>query len=637
MGWPESNSSEVLKLYEHYLPPVEDFIAQAERRYETVLIFCSNGQNRALSIVIAYLTKRYYWSFSKTFEFLTSKKDHFEIKKTYYKNLKMLIEQFEENNRVSSNWDFQFCSAIQLHEEEMILTNTFLNSKKRDLKLHSRSRSSKRLTQNHSFRNLANIPISRRSVSGSTKPENPKRVVWADKINSVETRSVKSVGKSKMKVSANENCIRPLSANGKTNPRTLFIKTEVDDSQLSDDGISISLKADRKTIEMAAKTGSFKSNLTNLDKNETERMSKNGKVSDNGSGFKQRVFKEPKSAQMNNNLIYKNRMGKEIFSDEPKFVLKSQMEIGSDPAQMQTVDVRASNTSEDFYKKGLRDLHKKIFSKKSDPVISDSSRQKNSYSKVSTHVQEESIKQIPEEYEAFGLPSNLSFTQNPSTVLPEIQTKSILDQRASLLNTASNPFNCRPTLNKTSEQIDKSNFVSKAKQLPSCQQLDSTDGNHILTQISRIKIQKRKALETFFKPQETEETQKDKKLELLNKLKRLSSEKLVKISSNYSNKDLVSGNSINPDNKNSAVDINEGNTNIGNFKRPNSAPLKDDQKERLVQKNLLFNSKSIFSKGVKVPVDLNQPLQFFISKVQGSIPREGRQNPPFNKRQIDKS
>jgi len=58
LNWPEHQSEEVLKIHEKFMPTVEEFIARAEEMSETILIFCSNGQNRAFCLVVAFLMRR---------------------------------------------------------------------------------------------------------------------------------------------------------------------------------------------------------------------------------------------------------------------------------------------------------------------------------------------------------------------------------------------------------------------------------------------------------------------------------------------------------------------------------------------------------------------------------------------------
>ena len=58
LNWSEAQSEEVLRVHERYMPAVEEFIAAAEALAETVLIYCSNGQNRALCIITAFLMRR---------------------------------------------------------------------------------------------------------------------------------------------------------------------------------------------------------------------------------------------------------------------------------------------------------------------------------------------------------------------------------------------------------------------------------------------------------------------------------------------------------------------------------------------------------------------------------------------------
>ena len=141
---------------------IEKFIDQAESNGETVLVFCSNGQNRSLSIVVLYLMRRFRWSFYKTLQFLDSKRPNLEIKKNYFKYLKDVAETYELNVTCSKSWN-KLCSLKHVYDEEVLITNTYLNS----------------------FKETEEPPFEKRT--GRTRE---KILVWADQLQQKRQKSI---------------------------------------------------------------------------------------------------------------------------------------------------------------------------------------------------------------------------------------------------------------------------------------------------------------------------------------------------------------------------------------------------------------------------------------------------------------
>lgn len=73
---------------------------------------------------------RYHWSFNKTLEYLDSKRSNLEIKGNYFGPLQAITTDFERYNEISGSWHNDYKSSLKFREEEIIMTNTFLNTQK---------------------------------------------------------------------------------------------------------------------------------------------------------------------------------------------------------------------------------------------------------------------------------------------------------------------------------------------------------------------------------------------------------------------------------------------------------------------------------------------------------------------------
>ena len=60
-----------------------DFIENAIKKYESVLVHSVRGQSRSSSVLAAYFMRKYRWSMLKTLEFLNSRRPDLEIRGTF--------------------------------------------------------------------------------------------------------------------------------------------------------------------------------------------------------------------------------------------------------------------------------------------------------------------------------------------------------------------------------------------------------------------------------------------------------------------------------------------------------------------------------------------------------------------------
>lgn len=83
------------------------------------------GQSRALTVITAYLIKKYRWSLYKTLEYLNSKRNDFEIRANFLKQLLDLeVRLFGKKlKNCTKNWQEE-----ELDRDGQIVKNTYINS-----------------------------------------------------------------------------------------------------------------------------------------------------------------------------------------------------------------------------------------------------------------------------------------------------------------------------------------------------------------------------------------------------------------------------------------------------------------------------------------------------------------------------
>lgn len=71
----------------------------------------------------------YKWGFYKTLEFLDSRRPDLEIRRNFFEQLKFLAERIAATEKVSDSWDHIVSLNPEIRNEEVVLRNTFFNSK----------------------------------------------------------------------------------------------------------------------------------------------------------------------------------------------------------------------------------------------------------------------------------------------------------------------------------------------------------------------------------------------------------------------------------------------------------------------------------------------------------------------------
>ena len=75
---------------------------------------------------------RYRWGFYKTLEFMDSRRPDLEIRRNFFEQLKFLAERLSLTHEVSDSWDQMCSTSNEVRYEEILLMNTFLNSRLED-------------------------------------------------------------------------------------------------------------------------------------------------------------------------------------------------------------------------------------------------------------------------------------------------------------------------------------------------------------------------------------------------------------------------------------------------------------------------------------------------------------------------
>ena len=108
------------------------FVEGAMNKAESVLVHSVKGQNRSCCVLAAYFMKKYRWTLYKTLEFLHSRKPNLEIRSNFFSQLMNLENKLAKQGMGAKtyNWNEIGDDPKNMGSEELLLTNTFLNSKK---------------------------------------------------------------------------------------------------------------------------------------------------------------------------------------------------------------------------------------------------------------------------------------------------------------------------------------------------------------------------------------------------------------------------------------------------------------------------------------------------------------------------
>lgn len=130
LHWPESDVSRIGIIFTDGIVEIDKFIEEAEDLFESVLVYCNNGQNRALTVAVCYLIRNFRWGFKKTLEYIYSKRPQLIIKQKLFQTLQSVAEEYSKAIATSSIWKNDFQSLGLHRDEEVLLTNTYINAQK---------------------------------------------------------------------------------------------------------------------------------------------------------------------------------------------------------------------------------------------------------------------------------------------------------------------------------------------------------------------------------------------------------------------------------------------------------------------------------------------------------------------------
>lgn len=127
--WEETDTQILFDQRGQTLAIICEFVEKARELGESVLIHSVKGQSRASCAICAYLMQRYRWGFYKTLEFLDSRRPDLEIRRNFFEQLKVLADNISKKIKVSNDWNTMASVDPETKQEEIVIRNTFLNSK----------------------------------------------------------------------------------------------------------------------------------------------------------------------------------------------------------------------------------------------------------------------------------------------------------------------------------------------------------------------------------------------------------------------------------------------------------------------------------------------------------------------------
>lgn len=83
-----------------------EFIEEANKKTESVLVHSVRGQSRSASVLATYIMRKYRWSLLKTLDFLNSRRPDLEIRGTFISQLQEYEQRLVKMNNgpLSQNW-----------------------------------------------------------------------------------------------------------------------------------------------------------------------------------------------------------------------------------------------------------------------------------------------------------------------------------------------------------------------------------------------------------------------------------------------------------------------------------------------------------------------------------------------------
>jgi len=127
--WEETDTQILFDQRGQTLAIICEFIEDARKRGDSVLVHSFKGQSRASCAICAYFMRVFHWGFYKTLEFLDSRRPDLEIRRNFFDQLKSLAQKLALGSEISNSWEICISNDPEIKMEETIIRNTFFNSK----------------------------------------------------------------------------------------------------------------------------------------------------------------------------------------------------------------------------------------------------------------------------------------------------------------------------------------------------------------------------------------------------------------------------------------------------------------------------------------------------------------------------
>lgn len=127
-NWMDNDAQVIIDSRSNVVNSVSDFIDGALEKGESVLIHSVRGKSRCVTILAAYLMKKFKWKLNKALQFLQSRRSDVAIKAAFHRQLISFERRLALSVDLSSNWDIPPPSNGSCSMDHLIMFNTYINS-----------------------------------------------------------------------------------------------------------------------------------------------------------------------------------------------------------------------------------------------------------------------------------------------------------------------------------------------------------------------------------------------------------------------------------------------------------------------------------------------------------------------------
>lgn len=133
--WEDNDIQEILDGQDRVVNHVTQFIDEVLVKGESVLVHSQRGRSRCVTILAAYLMKKYRWTCNKSLQYIQARRKDLAVKPGFHRQLLEFERRLAMRVGILSN-DWRTIPALKRHSvtdqydpnEDLILRNTYLNS-----------------------------------------------------------------------------------------------------------------------------------------------------------------------------------------------------------------------------------------------------------------------------------------------------------------------------------------------------------------------------------------------------------------------------------------------------------------------------------------------------------------------------